>query len=120
MIVMKFGGSSVASATAIEWAAGIIRQHLHAQPVVVVSAMGKTTDRLEDAWRHAVRGSSYAAWRQLEDLRMFHTHEVKRLLGENARAFGSLGFVGSLGSLGRILLTISAGGERPKLAVLLS
>ncbi len=86
MIVMKFGGSSVASATAIEWVAGIVRQHLHAQPVVVVSAMGKTTDRLEDAWRHAVRGSSYAAWRQLEDLQMFHTHEVKRLLGENARA----------------------------------
>ncbi|MDR3701588.1 MAG: aspartate kinase [Candidatus Sulfopaludibacter sp.] len=87
MIVMKFGGSSVASATAIEWLAGIVRQRSHAQPVVVVSAMGKTTDRLEDALRHAVRGSSYAAWRQLEDLRMFHTHEVKRLLGENARAF---------------------------------
>ena len=87
MIVMKFGGSSVASATAIEWVARIVRQHLHAQPVVVVSAMGNTTDRLEDAWRHAVRGSSYAAWRQLEDLQMFHTHEVKRLMGENARAF---------------------------------
>ncbi len=87
MIVMKFGGSSLASATAIEWVAGIVRQHRHAQPVVVVSAMGKTTDRLEDALRHAARGSSYAAWRQLEDLRIFHTHEVKRLLAENARTF---------------------------------
>lgn len=87
MIVMKFGGSSVASAAAIEWVAGIVRQHLHEQPVVVVSAMGKTTDRLEDALRHAARGSSYSAWRQLEDLRQFHVHETKRLLGENARVF---------------------------------
>ncbi|SPE39269.1 Aspartokinase [Candidatus Sulfopaludibacter sp. SbA3] len=87
MIVMKFGGSSVASATAIEWVSGIVKQHLHAQPVVVVSAMGKTTDRLEEALRHAARGSSFSAWRQLEDLRQFHVHETKRLLGENARAF---------------------------------
>lgn len=87
MIVMKFGGSSVASATAIEWVAGIVHQHLDAQPVVVVSAMGKTTDRLEEALRHAARGSSYQAWRQMEDLRQFHVHETKRLLGENARAF---------------------------------
>ena len=85
MIVMKFGGSSVASATAIEWVAGIVRRHLDAQPVVVVSAMGKTTDRLEEALRHAARGSSYSAWRQLEDLRQFHVHETKRLLGENVQ-----------------------------------
>jgi aspartate kinase len=90
MIVMKFGGSSVASATAIEWVAGIVRRHLDAQPVVVVSAMGKTTDRLEDAFRHAARGSSYSAWRQVEDLRMFHVHETKRLLGETARSFMDL------------------------------
>jgi aspartate kinase len=49
--------------------------------------MGKTTDRLEDAVRHATRGSAYAAWRQMEDLRQFHVHETKRLLGEDARAF---------------------------------
>jgi len=46
VIVMKFGGSSLASATAIEWVAGIVKSHLAEQPVVVVSAMGKTTDRL--------------------------------------------------------------------------
>ncbi len=87
MIVMKFGGSSVASATAIEWVAGIVHRHLERQPVVVVSAMGKTTDRLQEMFNHAARGSSYSAWRQWEDLRQFHTQESKRLLGENARAF---------------------------------
>lgn len=87
MIVMKFGGSSVASATAIEWVAGIVERHLERRPVVVVSAMGKTTDRLQEMFHHAARGSAYSAWRQWEDLRQFHTQESKRLLGENARPF---------------------------------
>jgi aspartate kinase len=87
MIVMKFGGSSVASATAIEWVAGIVQQHLERRPVVVVSAMGKTTDRLQDLFQHAARGSSYSAWRQMEDLRQFHSQEIKRLLGKEARPF---------------------------------
>ena len=87
MIVMKFGGSSVASATAIEWVAGIVERHLERRPVVVVSAMGKTTDRLQEMFNHAARGSSYSAWRQWEDLRQFHTQETKRLLGESARPF---------------------------------
>jgi aspartate kinase len=87
MIVMKFGGSSVASASAIESVSGIVRQHLNSRPVVVVSAMGKTTDRLAETFSHASRGASYAAWNQLKDLRQFHIQETKRLLGENARAF---------------------------------
>jgi aspartate kinase len=86
MIVMKFGGSSVASASAIELVTDIVHRHLERRPVVVVSAMGKTTDRLQEIFQHAVRGSSYAAWRQLETLRQFHTQETKRLLGEHAPA----------------------------------
>jgi aspartate kinase len=86
MIVMKFGGSSVASAAAIEWVVGSVKRHLERRPVVVVSAMGKTTDRLQDMFQHAVRGSAYSAWRQLEDLRQYHIQQVKRLLGEDARA----------------------------------
>ena len=46
MIVMKFGGTSVESAEAIERIAGIVRGQLARQPVVVVSAMGKTTNKL--------------------------------------------------------------------------
>lgn len=84
MIVMKFGGSSVASATAIEWVASIVKSRLTDQPVVVVSAMGKTTDRLEEAVQHAARGSSYSAWCLLEELRRYHFQEAKRLLGPSA------------------------------------
>jgi aspartate kinase len=84
MIVMKFGGSSVASATAIEWVAGIVKSRLADQPVVVVSAMGKTTDRLEEAVQHAARGSSYSAWCLFEELRRYHFQEARRLLGPSA------------------------------------
>jgi len=84
---MKFGGSSVASATAIEWIAGIVKSRLPEQPVVVVSAMGKTTDRLMEALQYAARGSAYSAWRRLEDLRQYHFQETQRLLGAGAQEF---------------------------------
>src|ERR1039458_10861663 len=69
MIVMKFGGSSLESAGAIEQAASIVKERLDRKPVLVVSAMGKTTDRLLDAVRSAARGNSYSAWQQHEALR---------------------------------------------------
>ena len=46
MIVMKFGGSSVDSPSSIERVVGIVRSLIDRRPVVVVSAMGKTTRRL--------------------------------------------------------------------------
>ena len=46
MIVMKFGGTSVESAEAIERVAKIVASRCKRSPVVVVSAMGKTTDEL--------------------------------------------------------------------------
>ena len=46
MIVMKFGGTSVESAAAIERVAGIVAGREARRPVVVVSAMGKTTNKL--------------------------------------------------------------------------
>ena len=47
MNVFKFGGASVNSAEAIRNVAHIVRQHLDAPLVVVISAMGKTTNLLE-------------------------------------------------------------------------
>ena len=47
MKVFKFGGASVNSADAIRNMAEIVRQNLHEPLVVVVSAMGKTTNLLE-------------------------------------------------------------------------
>ncbi len=87
MIVMKFGGSSVESASAIEKVASIVKAHQDRRPVVVVSAMGKTTDGLVAAADHAARGNSYLAWRQLGELRNFHIQETQRLLRSQAQVF---------------------------------
>ena len=46
MIVMKFGGTSVQDAEAIDRVAAIVRGRLAERPVVVVSALAKMTDQL--------------------------------------------------------------------------
>jgi hypothetical protein len=69
MIVMKFGGSSVESAVAIERVAGIVKKRLDRHPVVVVSAMGKTTNKLLAIAAAAIDGKRDEFIRQLHDLR---------------------------------------------------
>ena len=56
MIVMKFGGTSVESAAAIERVRKIVESRLDRRPVVVVSAMGKTTNKLLEIANLAVHG----------------------------------------------------------------
>jgi aspartate kinase len=79
MVVMKFGGSSVESAEAIERVASIVRE-CDRRPVVVVSAMGKTTDRLLAIARFCEAGNRIAALRELASLRTFHSREAARLV----------------------------------------
>ncbi len=76
MIVMKFGGSSVESAEAIRRVADIVRGRLPQRPVVVVSAMGKTTNRLLAIGAKAAGGELPAALEQLCELRQFHLREA--------------------------------------------
>lgn len=76
MIVMKFGGSSLESAAAIERVAKIVTQRLAQQPVMVVSAMGKTTQQLLTAGAEAVRGQKEQALARLRDLRQMHEREA--------------------------------------------
>lgn len=53
---MKFGGSSVADADRIRHVASIIKAYKDEKPVVVLSAMGDTTDHLLEAADIAVNG----------------------------------------------------------------
>lgn len=76
MIVMKFGGSSVESKAAIERVASIVNARRAQHPIVVVSAMGKTTNRLLEAAELAVRGDRKAALEKVEDLRGFHHQQA--------------------------------------------
>src|SRR6202050_859765 len=80
MIVMKFGGTSVESAAAIERVATIVKSRAALNPIVVVSAMGKTTNRLLAIAQSAIAGKREDYIRQLHDLRDFHSREARRVV----------------------------------------
>jgi aspartate kinase len=87
MIVMKFGGTSVESAEAIRRVAGIVRDRLDRNPVVVVSAMGKTTNKLLAIAAAAVAGDRDGALASLDELLQFHLREAAGLgMEEHLRA----------------------------------
>ncbi|MBI3940975.1 MAG: lysine-sensitive aspartokinase 3 [Acidobacteria bacterium] len=72
MIVMKFGGSSVGGSDAMRQAAGIVGERRHRAPVVVLSAMAKTTDRLLECARVAAGSHFEEASRLLQEIRKDH------------------------------------------------
>jgi aspartate kinase len=80
MIVMKFGGSSVESAEAIKRVAGIVQSRVDRHPIVVVSAMGKTTNKLLAIAQAAIKGKREEFIRQLHDLRDFHSREARQVV----------------------------------------
>src|SRR5512146_2322304 len=86
MIVMKFGGTSVESAAAIERVAGIVKAREARRPVVVVSAMGKTTNKLLAIAAAAIEGKRDEYIRQLHDLRDFHSREARLVVPLAQRA----------------------------------
>jgi aspartate kinase len=85
MIVMKFGGSSLESAQAIQRVVGIIASRAGRKPVVVVSAMGKTTDRLLAIAHAAVQGNRAEALAKLAELQQFHLGEATQVAPEADR-----------------------------------
>jgi aspartate kinase len=75
MIVMKFGGSSVESKEAVQRVTGIVQNHESRRPIVVVSAMGKTTNKLLQAANEAAAGRRDQALTLIDELRGHHlTH----------------------------------------------
>ena len=86
MIVMKFGGTSVESAAAIERVAGIVRAREARRPVVVVSAMGKTTNKLLAIASAAIAGKRNEYIPQLHDLRDYHSREARLVVPLSERA----------------------------------
>ncbi len=83
MIVMKFGGTSVESASAIERVAEIVKEHVPCRPIVVVSAMGKTTNALLAMAKDAADGNREAALSQLTALEDFHRRESRPAVASN-------------------------------------
>jgi aspartate kinase len=86
MIVMKFGGTSVESAVAIGRVASIVKARVGQKPVVVVSAMGKTTNKLLSIAAAAIGGKRDEYLPQLHDLRDFHSREARQVVPLASRA----------------------------------
>ncbi|MBV9574966.1 MAG: lysine-sensitive aspartokinase 3 [Acidobacteriales bacterium] len=81
MIVMKFGGTSVADSQAISRVVSIVRDRLDQDPIVVVSAMAKVTDQLLTMARAAGSGDRKTALRLSRALRERHYNTAGELLG---------------------------------------
>ena len=77
--VMKFGGSSVADAACMRQVAALVEQALPQAPLVVLSAMGKTTNALFDAARAAERGDLGAAMERQRALMAAHRRAAEEL-----------------------------------------
>ena len=84
MIVMKFGGTSVEDAACVERVSDIIAARLHLRPIVVVSAMGKTTRKLLQAAEASAAGDSRTTLGIIADLKTRHTSEARQLIKSGA------------------------------------
>ena len=94
MIIVKFGGTSVADAEAIQRATEIVRGRLDREPIVVVSALSGTTNTLLALAEQAARGQLIGALRAVEALRERHLSQAAALAGEGPDAdelFADLG-----------------------------
>ena len=84
MIVVKFGGTSMADAAAITRAGEIVRSRLDRQPIVVVSAFAGVTNQLLQVGAQAVDGQLVPAMATVQALRERHLNEAHALAGDTS------------------------------------
>ncbi len=84
MIVMKFGGTSVESKEALARLVSIVRSYEHRRPVVVVSAMGKTTNKLLQSGIEAAAGRREQALSVVDEVRQHHLNHGLAVAGSAA------------------------------------
>ena len=81
--VFKFGGASVKDAESVKNVAHILQQFENDELVVVISAMGKTTNALEKILQAYFDGDT-ACKQLIQDLEDFHSVIIQELFGENS------------------------------------
>jgi len=77
MIVMKFGGTSLANSERIKDSSEIVKQRLHKKPIIVVSAVSGITDLLINTAKHAVKGENPNF--KVEEIIEIHKKIIKEL-----------------------------------------
>lgn len=84
MKVFKFGGASIKDASSVRNMSDIIADHIDESLVIVVSAMGKTTNHLEDVFSRNQRKEDYMT--ALAEVRQYHESIIRELFQEEGRA----------------------------------
>ena len=110
-VVMKFGGTSVEDASAIDRAAGIVRSRLDLHPIVVVSAMAKVTDTLLAMGRAAGAGERERALELSRGVRERHYNAAGELLGTGVFTQFHAQLESEFDTLDELLRGIAAVGE---------
>ncbi|MBL7812904.1 MAG: aspartate kinase [Bacteroidetes bacterium] len=86
MKVFKFGGASVKDADGIRNVAALLSRFANEEILVVISAMGKSTNKLEELV-HAYYHNTGAAPALISDLKEYHFGVMNNLLPEQPLAF---------------------------------
>lgn len=87
MIVFKFGGASVKSAKAVKNVADILKRYHKDQIVIVVSAMGKTTNAMEVIADHYYHKRTEELKKAVEERKIYHLEIVDGLFPEKDHPF---------------------------------
>jgi aspartate kinase len=111
MIVMKFGGTSVEDAKAIQRVAQIVRGRLKRKPLVVVSAMAGVTDSLVRISNAAAEANLDIALAELQKVRQRHLVAAEELIAGDRLAPLLVEFDRHFDSLETLLRGVAAVGE---------
>lgn len=82
-LVYKFGGASVKDADGVRNLLRIVQLQEHQHLIVVVSAMGKTTNALERVLQSWFKGDSDLALAHWEEIKLFHVKLTQELFNQN-------------------------------------
>ncbi|GGH04381.1 aspartate kinase [Mucilaginibacter phyllosphaerae] len=89
MLVFKFGGASVKDAQGVINLGKVVNSYAGSQILVVVSAMGKTTNALEKLTNAYFNGADNMH-QILEEIKAYHYHIAHELFGENHPVFDDI------------------------------
>ena len=84
MIIMKFGGTSVRDASALQNVANIIVDNLKHKPIIVLSAMAGITNLLEESVQVAVKQQTERVKEVIEKIKNHHISVITKLFKDDA------------------------------------
>lgn len=107
MIIMKFGGTSIAAPAAIRRVCQIIASQLDRQPIIVNSAMGKTTRNLLDIAHLSAAGETQEAKAKLSEIIEYHHELAENLIPDFQKSSAAQRLSHYFSELEKLLLGMS-------------